>query len=90
MIYKYNEEIISEEISGEGMLLYNSKTKETHVLNDTATLIFKLCDGNDLKTVTAEYLNYFAKDETASAEEIAKDCQEIIDAFLQKDIFFVR
>ena len=54
-----NSDIIFDEIDEGGMLLYNNQTHETHILNETAALVFSCCNGDEIDSVLAKYLKSF-------------------------------
>lgn len=87
-IMRKNDDIIFEEIKEGGALLYNNATKETHILNETATLIFKCCDGKELTSSFCHYINFFQLeqlDETLQ-QRIKQDFLKTIEIFRKKSI----
>lgn len=77
-----NECIVFEIIEGEGSILYNTQTKETHLLNVTATMLFELCD-NDLEDIFDKFYSLF---EDGNKDQIYKDFHETINLFIDKKI----
>ena len=75
-----------EELEGEAVV-YDRAGKRATYLNDTATIIWKLCDGN--RTVP-EIVAILAQEYPESAGQIASDVQESIDSLVrERAIVFV-
>lgn len=68
----------------EDAVLYDEETKEIHVLNPTAFLVWKLCDGGH----SVEDIEQAVKREfsTRAGQEIAEDIQKIVDTFKDKGL----
>lgn len=84
---KLNQEIVIQEIKDEGLLLYNNKTKETQVLNETAKFVLELCDGNSFEIIITEFFKRYS--ESISKEELIKACMNTLNIFVQKDILLI-
>lgn len=84
---KLSQEIVIEEIKDQGLLLYNNKTKETQILNETAKFVFELCDGNGFEVIITEFLKRYS--ESVPKEELIKACINTLNIFVQKDILSI-
>ena len=78
-----NDNVVFEIIEGEGGVLYNSQTKETHLLNKTAIIIFELCCETAIEDVFHKFYCLFNEE---SKERISKDFYEAIKLLEDKKI----
>lgn len=85
---KKNNDIIFEEIQEGGLLLYNNVTKETHILNETAALIFNYCDGTDLDSIFNSYIRVFdsVDSDEVLQQKIKYDFMKTIEILKERNI----
>lgn len=76
-----NRDIIFDEIVEGGMLLYNNQTHETHILNETAALVFSCCNGDEIDSILAMYLKNFEMNsyDFNMQNKIIQDFYEVIE-----------
>lgn len=78
-----NENIVFEIIEGEGGILYNSQTKETHLLNKTAVIIFELCCEIAVEEIFEKFCCLFNRE---SQERLREDFYEAVKLLEQKNL----
>lgn len=80
---KQNSEIMMKNVGGES-LLYKANDKSVHVLNPTAKLIWKLCDGqHDLTEIVKAVQSNFSVPEN---HDVMADVQQVIETMASKGL----
>lgn len=85
LVVQKGDNIIFEMLEDGSMILFNETTQETHLLNATAGLIFKLCDG---RVVSDIYVNFKGQidDFKIIEEKIQNDFYRTIEELANKNI----
>lgn len=81
-----NPMIFKEEIDDVGIILFDEERRETHLLNQSAMLIWNLIEE---KTAVCDIYDLYCKSisfDGVSHDEVKNDFYEIIDLLEQKDI----
>lgn len=81
-----NQELFCEKIDGVGVILFDEESKVTHLLNQSAMLIWELIDGKtdvyEIYTLYSKLIN-FAE---ISQSEVENDFYQTISLLEEKDI----
>lgn len=83
-----NDNIIFEEIDGGGMLLYDNQSREIHILNETAAVIFDSCNEKPIDLILESFLDNFEINEydLATQKKISQDLYDTIAILKEKSI----
>lgn len=86
--YSLNPEIIQEKFSDDEMMLYIPSTGEVHILNESSAFILSsVTEGNDMDLCKAKFVSRI-KNEYQNYGNVESDFDEMINAFLEKNILF--
>lgn len=84
--YAKKQELLCEKVGDTGIILFDEDNNETHLLNQSAMLIWELIDGKtDIGEIYKTYSNFINFDEI-SCDEVIKDFYEIINLLERKNI----
>jgi hypothetical protein len=77
------EDLISQDLGSE-LMLYNPKNDSAHVLNHTATVIFRLCDGShSLEDIAREVKGQF---EVKEGYDLSREIEDFLENFKEKGL----
>ena len=83
MTIQKSKTINFDAISANSFIIYDTVAEETHLLNETAGLVFKLCDGRCANTIFSDFAGVF---DISNTRELRIDFDEIVEDMVQKNI----
>lgn len=79
------ENIVYESTEDDLMILCDEDTQETHFLNATAGMIFRLCDGRSLHDIFSDFKEQFRDEVEVSEDELRTDLFQVVEQLLSKN-----
>ncbi len=84
-IPRINEDIVVQEL-GDEVLLLNSRDGDVHILNETAYIVWNLCDGrHTLSDIQKNLMNWFPEMIKHTVDE---DVQHVVNDFKDKSLIY--
>lgn len=80
-----NQKLLFEEVNNQESIIVDSDRGLTHVLNKTATILFKLCNATTIDEAIDKFANLF-NGNSEEKEQIRKDALEQINAFIENGL----